>query len=462
MEIERKFLIGHSPHGLERYPHHEIAQGYLLSAGDDLEVRLRARDGESFLTVKQGAGLAREEDEKAIDRERFDRLWPLTDGHRIQKVRYTIPGEAGLTIELDVYAGALDGLVICEVEFDSEAQAQRFNVPAWFGPEVTGDRRYANQRLAADGLALARAPNFSLAVGEPVDDGLRRLVCAQIDAAADQLRGLAGSDPGEAVHEARKSFKRIRATLRLARSLLQASVYEREMSSFRDAGRQISSVRDSEVLIDTLDSICVRYAQDLPASGFSKLRETLMAELRTAEETSGQTAARHEAVLEELARARRRLPGWQIERDDREALMGGLERIYRSGRRAIRAAAAEQSDERLHEVRKRSKELWHAAEILHDTAPEQMKPLVSLGRRLSDLTGEDHDLAILAKRVRERADCFADRSEQSCLQQLIARRRRKLQRRALRLGARLYHARPGFSSPGTDDHDSPGGVPAAP
>jgi hypothetical protein len=200
-------------------------------------------------------------------------------------------------------------------------------------------------------------------------------------------------------------------------------------------------------LIETLDSICVRYAQDVPASGFSKLRETLTDELRAAEETSGQSIAAHEAVLEELARARRRLPGWQIERDDPEALVGGLERIYRNARHAIKAAAAEQSDERMHEVRKRSKELWHAAEILHDIAPEQMEPLVSLGHRISDLTGEDHDLAILAMRVQERADCFADRSEQKCLQRLIARRRRKLQRHALRLGARLYHASPRVSLP---------------
>jgi CHAD domain-containing protein len=249
------------------------------------------------------------------------------------------------------------------------------------------------------------------------------------------------------VHEARKSFKRIRAALRLARGQLEASVYEREMSSFRDAGRQLSSVRDSEVLIDALDSICVRYPQDLPASGFSNLREMLVAEMRAAEETPGQPTAAHEAVLEELARARRRLPSWKIESDDPEALAGGLERIYRSGRRAVQAAAAQQSDERLHEVRKRSKELWHAAEILHDTAPEQMEPLLSLAHRISDLTGEDHDLAILARRVQESEDRFAGRSEQKRLQRLIARRRRRLQRHALRLGARLYHASPRFSFP---------------
>ncbi|MGA2453146.1 MAG: CHAD domain-containing protein [Solirubrobacteraceae bacterium] len=440
MEIERKFLVAHPPPGLESYPHRHLAQGYLLSAGEDLEVRLRASDGHGLLTVKQGGGLAREEYEHAIEPERFERLWPLTEGHQLEKVRYTIPGEEALMIELDVYAGALDGLAIAEVEFDSEAQAQRFKPPGWFGPEVTGDRRYANQQLADEGVPSVRAqtPSFTLAVGEPVGDGLRRLVRAQIDSATDQLSGLAGSDPGEAVHEARKSFKRIRAALRLARGQLQPSVYEHELASFRDAGQQLSSARDSEVLIDTLDSLCVLYAQHLPASGFSTLRETLVGELQAAGGGPGRTTTADEAVLQELARARQRLPGWRFEHDEVEALDSGFQRIYRNGRRAVRAAAAEPSDERLHEVRKRSKELWHAAEILGEVAPQRMEPLILLAHRISDLTGDDHDLAILAQRVRERADCFADRAEQSALQRLIARRRRQLQRRALRLGARLY------------------------
>jgi CYTH domain-containing protein/CHAD domain-containing protein len=454
VEIERKFLITQLPPELRRFAHQRLRQGYLISAGDDLEVRLRARDGQTILTIKHGGGLTREEDERAIEPERFARLWPLTEGHRIEKVRYAIPAEEGLTIGLDAYTGALDGLAIAEVEFDSEAQAQRFTPPAWFGPEVTGDRRYANQRLADDGLPRvpAQEPGFSLGPGEPLGEGLRRLVREQIDAASDQLRGQAGSDPAEAVHEARKSFKRIRATLRLARDQLQPDVYEREIASFRDAGRRLSSARDSQVLLETLDSVCERYAKDLTASGFSATREMLVAELRAAEGRYGQNAEAAEAVLKDLCLARRRLPEWRFQHDDIAALASGFERIYRNGRRAVRAAAADQSDEHLHEVRKRTKELWHSAEILNPVAPEQTEKLILLAHRLSDLVGDDHDLAVLAEHIRQRGDRCADGTEQSSLQMLIARRRRKLQRRALRLGARLYRSRPRSLRAVVEDH----------
>jgi CYTH domain-containing protein len=443
MEIERKFLVADMPPKLGRYPHQRLTQGYLISAGDDLEVRLRARDGHHFLTIKQGGGLARDEHEMTVESARFARLWSLTEGHRIEKVRYVIRVEQGLTIELDAYAGALDGLVTAEVEFASEAQAQGFMPPAWFGPEVTGDPRYSNQRLADDGLPRvpAHEGTFSLAPGEPLGEGLGRLVREQMDAAIEHLSGQAGSDPAEAVHEVRKSFKRVRATLKLARDELQRDVYECEIARFRDAGRRLSSARDTQVLLETLDSICERFAQDLPASGFSALREMLVTELQAAEGRSGQSAEATMAVLEDLHVARRRLPDWRFQHSDIEALASGFERIYRRGRRAVRVAVGDPNDEHFHEVRKRTKELWHAAEILSPVAPEQMKKLIRLAHRLSDLVGDDHDLAVLAERVRQREDCFSDSTEQASLQMLIARRRSKLQRRALRLGARVYRSR---------------------
>jgi adenylate cyclase len=120
-------------------------------ASDGTEVRVRRRDANAWLTVKSGGGRARVEEEIEIDGERFERLWPLTEGRRIEKTRYEIPVGDELVIELDVYAGDLDGLVIAEVEFDSEQAAEGFAAPDWLGPDVTEDVRYKNQRLARDG-----------------------------------------------------------------------------------------------------------------------------------------------------------------------------------------------------------------------------------------------------------------------------------------------------------------------
>jgi adenylate cyclase len=151
MEIERKFVITDRP-DLEPAKTYEIEQGYLALATDDggAEVRLRRWDDGQALTIKGGTGKVRAEHEIELDRERFDAIWPLTEGRRVVKTRRVIPhGE--LEIELDVYAGELEGLLVAEVEFDTEDAADRFEPPQWFGPEVTGDERYLNERLATSG-----------------------------------------------------------------------------------------------------------------------------------------------------------------------------------------------------------------------------------------------------------------------------------------------------------------------
>ncbi len=62
-------------------------------------------------------------------------------------MRYRIPF-SGKTIELDVYRGPHRGLVTADVEFKSQSELVRFKKPEWFGPEITGNRRYANETLA--------------------------------------------------------------------------------------------------------------------------------------------------------------------------------------------------------------------------------------------------------------------------------------------------------------------------
>jgi adenylate cyclase len=151
IEIERKFLVPEAPDDLDRHRSTAIEQGYLAIADDGTEVRIRRRDGSATLTVKAGGGRSRIEEELEIDEDRFERLWPVTKGRRIEKTRYEIPTDDGLTIELDVYDGALAGLVVAEVEFDSEDAADAFTGPDWLGREVTDDQRYKNQRLACEG-----------------------------------------------------------------------------------------------------------------------------------------------------------------------------------------------------------------------------------------------------------------------------------------------------------------------
>jgi CYTH domain-containing protein len=151
MEIERKFLIPSVPPHLDHFPCSRIEQAYVAIDPAGTEVRIRKRSGVTTLTVKGGRGRSRAEEEIELDADRFTRLWELAQGRWLEKTRYELPSTGGMTIELDVYEGGLEGLITAEVEFASEEAADEFVPPPWFGVEVTDDDAYKNRRLAVDG-----------------------------------------------------------------------------------------------------------------------------------------------------------------------------------------------------------------------------------------------------------------------------------------------------------------------
>ena len=147
MEIERKFLIEKAklPENLEEFARHEIEQGYLCT---EPVVRIRREDESYYLTYKSKGLLAREEYNLPLNQEAYLHLKPKADGIVIVKTRYRIPERDGLTIELDVFHGDYEGLLLAEVEFPSEEAANAYEPPAWFGEDVTYSSRYHNSTLS--------------------------------------------------------------------------------------------------------------------------------------------------------------------------------------------------------------------------------------------------------------------------------------------------------------------------
>jgi CHAD domain-containing protein len=282
---------------------------------------------------------------------------------------------------------------------------------------------------------------FRLREGERVPDGLRRIACGQLDMSIERLEGDTDEELGTAVHETRKSLKRLRATVRLGRDELGDEVYRRENSAFREAGRRLAGARDSQVLLETLDALTDRYPDEAPPARFRRFRSTLVGQHGAAQRRLHEGAAIAE-VLSELGAARARVQDWRLEPEGLNALAPGFKRIYRRGRRAYRAARREPSTENLHELRKRAKDLWYGAQIVRPASPKKMKRIARRAHELSNLIGEDHDLAILGQRAVERRDRFADESTVGELAKLVERRRDELQREAMALGRRLFRKKP--------------------
>jgi adenylate cyclase len=146
-EIERKFRVAQIPTGLGNGA--SLRQAYVAVDGD-VEVRVRSDGTRHVLTVKGGEGLERAEVEVAIDTAAFADLWELAGDRHLEKTRHRIDLD-GLTAELDLYAGALAGLAVVEVEFPSRREAEAFDPPDWFGVELTGRPGWSNASLARYG-----------------------------------------------------------------------------------------------------------------------------------------------------------------------------------------------------------------------------------------------------------------------------------------------------------------------
>lgn len=144
MEIERKYLIKKLPENLESFPHRHLEQGYLCVGP---VVRIRKDDDRYELTYKSGGMMVREEYNLVLTKEAYEHLKKKIDGRLISKKRYMIPYE-NHTIELDIFENNLAPLVLAEVEFDTESEANSFIPPEWFLKDVTFDRRYHNSYLS--------------------------------------------------------------------------------------------------------------------------------------------------------------------------------------------------------------------------------------------------------------------------------------------------------------------------
>jgi CHAD domain-containing protein len=274
---------------------------------------------------------------------------------------------------------------------------------------------------------------FRLKEGEPVSDGIRRIACGRIDNALDELNGRTDSTPEEAVHEARKDMKKLRALLRLVRDEIGEKTYRRENDGFRDAARELAGVRDADVMIATLGALEKRYPEEFPDGAAGGLRQALEAHrLRT---SAGARGPASEAAIEMLVQARARVSDWPLGHDGFEALEGGMRRTYRRGRREWRAARKDPSSERLHEWRKRAKDHWYHCLLLQETWKPVMKALADEAHELSDRLGDDHDLAVLVDWATEHADGAE-------LGAAVAKRRRELQEEAFAYGVRLYADKP--------------------
>ena len=281
---------------------------------------------------------------------------------------------------------------------------------------------------------------YRLSFAEDVSSTLRETARGQLVEAAALLDDTA-ADPVIAIHDARKDLKKTRSLLRLARPALGRKTYRAENDALRDAGLALSGARDADVLVETVDKLAARFVGQLPASDFASVREALAQEARS---EGGAAATPDRAAVAALLRdAAERAASWPVERAEWEDLLDGAGSAYSRGVSAFALVREQPSTERLHEWRRRVKDLWYHQRLLEPVWPAMMKAQAKQAHRLSELLGDDHDLAVLRERLSHGITLPAGpAADVPALFALIDERRAELQREAVQLGRRLYAETP--------------------
>lgn len=321
-----------------------------------------------------------------------------------------------------------------------------------------GNRHYAGwvTTLATSppgGQDLA-AFDTSLQLGgsEPLGDGVKRVTMSQLEHAASGF--FDGEVPfGAAVHQSRKSIKRVRALLRLVRVELPSEIYRFEARSLRDTARLVSEIRAAQGTLDAAVSIQALYADFLTEGTFAGLIAGLERRRDVEELAALEDPNLVGRVVRNLERAYHRYSSWPTDPEAREAyglgiedsfeaVRPGLDSTYGDGRRSMVVAYRRGAPGDFHEWRKRVKDMRHQLEFLAPLWPEVVVGTAMTLERLGNILGEDNDLADLLDILDRRPDLFPNPRERSLFRALANQRRGELQVASEILGRRVYADKP--------------------
>jgi CHAD domain-containing protein len=282
--------------------------------------------------------------------------------------------------------------------------------------------------------------DYRLKKHEPFFAGCQRIACEEIAAVLQDLHACGISeDPAEAVHDARRHLKKLQALYRLVRKTIGEEAYVRERGRFHRAAQRLASARDAEVSVRTLEQ--------LKESALPENRQALGSALEIFTSILGHHRALPQRTLDAisglLVESSTAVRAWTIPGDGSKAMADGLEKLYRRGRKAGKRAAETPTTERLHKWRRTTKELWSALRLLRTFDDKHLDCLTKAARDLGELLGDDHDLAVLGDGLgHEQVSVKLGKQPIEHINQVIAAERKRLQRKAWKLGKVLYEEKP--------------------
>jgi CHAD domain-containing protein len=281
--------------------------------------------------------------------------------------------------------------------------------------------------------------SFELHGRKYIEDELTKIVREQLRNTAHALTTSAGSQFRSAVHESRKSVKKVRAVAAFLRQA-GAKLPRRDRKRLKSAARALSRLRDSTAIIDTFDRVRRRYPTRVPEHTYGILRRGLVA-ARDRSEARAQRDGVIDEAAEHLKQTRKSAKQWTSPSITRSGMVAIVAASYRRSRNAMKRARATGRSATLHRWRKELKTLWYQLRLASPLMTG-VAPLIADLKRLETELGDDHNLVVLEATLRACRDLRSMRAEMRDIDRLAARMRQPLRRRAFALGRRLHVRRP--------------------
>ncbi|MFP4290011.1 MAG: CHAD domain-containing protein [Cyclobacteriaceae bacterium] len=284
--------------------------------------------------------------------------------------------------------------------------------------------------------------SFRIDLQETLAMNAERIMQGRLDKCREKLQN---ENPHEAIHDARKQMKKIRAFARLYRGEIGEKKYQKTNAYYRDIARQMSEARDTAALLTTLDKLYGSLDKDLCAKVFDDIKNHLASRKSAVSRIAINRDHLLEKVDADLASGEDIHRKWKIKNNDFSALSPGIEKTYERCQQAMKKAYKKNSVKAFHEWRKRAKYLRYEVDYLRNVWPQPMKALEKELHQLTDYLGDDHDLAVLKEYIKKMEHDESD--ARTAILSLIEKKQQVLREKALPLGkAILYESPDDFSS----------------
>jgi CHAD domain-containing protein len=280
---------------------------------------------------------------------------------------------------------------------------------------------------------------FRLKSGQAISSEVRRIVLRQLDLATSELKSIGDPESDEAIHDARRRVKKIRAVIRLVRPVLDKTYRAGVDPDLRRVSKMLAPVADGQGVVETLNVLARRYRRALPRKAVAALRADL---IEREKRIDAKADAQH--VLQKATRAlraqRKQIKAWKLTAEGFHAIAPGLKESVRRARHAMTAAWTDPTPRHFHSWRRYVKDHWFHVRLLEAHCGNHLIPIQRRLEALDGLLGEYHNLVLLREVLLDDS-ALAPLDRAYCLR-VVARYQRALRQQAQILGVRTYSEKP--------------------